>query len=159
MLKRQLVKDISDRMLGLDGILSSFSARTDIAFAIGLLTKRTYDNLNVIRKVRNMFAHEHIDINFADKDVQALCNGFQLPKSAISGLSDAERDAYIDRKLDQKLNEKGGIIDDKERKDIKRTEKTRWKFIRCAVNMQSIILLDGLALVRTQEKVGGIPMW
>jgi hypothetical protein len=36
--------------------LSSFSARIKISYVLGLIDKDTYDDLNLVRRIRNMFA-------------------------------------------------------------------------------------------------------
>ncbi|HLP67648.1 MAG TPA: hypothetical protein VK181_09010 [Rhizobium sp.] len=47
-----------DEIFEPDGPLSTFSAKTKIAFAVGLITKEEADCLNSVRKIRNDFAHK-----------------------------------------------------------------------------------------------------
>lgn len=60
LLQRSLVESPTenDTLFVGNGALSTFSARSDMAFRLGLITKRFLDALNGIRKVRNDFAHE-----------------------------------------------------------------------------------------------------
>jgi len=44
--------------------LVSFSAKVKMAFMIGIISKRAYKNLEYIRKIRNMFAHEASGVTF-----------------------------------------------------------------------------------------------
>lgn len=48
----------SDEIFEPDGPLSTFSAKTKIAFAVGLITKEEAECLNSVRKIRNDFAHK-----------------------------------------------------------------------------------------------------
>jgi hypothetical protein len=53
-----------------DGLLSgreplaSFSARIQACFCLGLISKEAYRDLNIIRKIRNEFAHHAFDVTF-----------------------------------------------------------------------------------------------
>ena len=52
--------------------LGTFSARTDAAFGLHLISKNQYDALNVIREVRNSFSHR-VNCAFDDPDIEKLC--------------------------------------------------------------------------------------
>jgi hypothetical protein len=54
------------------GPLASFSQRIAIAYAFGLISKQRYDDFELIRKIRNHFAHHPMDAKFADTEVQQL---------------------------------------------------------------------------------------
>jgi len=58
--------------------LATFSARTDMAFALGLITEELKHNLYYIRKIRNHFAHHPKVTSFADSHVRNLCSNFSL---------------------------------------------------------------------------------
>ena len=53
-----------DRLFGQYKPLSSFSAKIEIALAIGVIDKRIHANLNLIRLIRNDFAHEVSPLRF-----------------------------------------------------------------------------------------------
>lgn len=160
MLKRRIAKcKETNELLAPNGSLSTFSARITMAFVLGLITKITHDNLNVVRKIRNHFAHHHLDMTFADLGVQSLCHGLQLPKTSLPSLSDEEREKSIDEQIDHAEKMQGEKATAAERKEIKQTEKARWEFVRCIVNLQSHILLDGLSLSHVEVKTKGIPLW
>lgn len=70
-----LCKDSStqDRALfNQNGPLSTFSSKVIIAYRLGLISKKEYDNLNVIRKIRNCFAHDLTVNSFETPDVKQL---------------------------------------------------------------------------------------
>lgn len=50
-----------------NGPLSTFSAKIILAFRLGLISKKEYENITLVRKIRNAFAHD-IKINSFDED-------------------------------------------------------------------------------------------
>jgi len=54
------------------GPLASFSQRIAIGYAFGLIPKKLYDDFDLIRRIRNHFAHHPLDATFADGEVQQL---------------------------------------------------------------------------------------
>lgn len=52
------------------GPLSSFSQRIEISYAFGLIEKSAYEDLHVIRKIRNYFAHHPKDASFDSSPVR-----------------------------------------------------------------------------------------
>jgi len=55
------------------GALGSFSARSDAAYAMGLIPKALYQDLQELGKIRNKFAHHHLSLVFSDPSVAQLC--------------------------------------------------------------------------------------
>lgn len=62
-----LSKDRRKRIL--DGFLSTFSSKITLCYMIGLIAKNECDDLNRIRDIRNRFAHEEENLNFADVEI------------------------------------------------------------------------------------------
>jgi hypothetical protein len=62
----------NDLIDGYNPPLGTFSARADAAFAMGLIGKTEYDEISILRKIRNVFAHD-FRINFEDPEVASLC--------------------------------------------------------------------------------------
>jgi DNA-binding MltR family transcriptional regulator len=60
--------------------LATFAAKIDIAFAIGLLPVHVYEDLKVIKKLRNIFAHEADVLNFESSRVCDICSNLQIAK-------------------------------------------------------------------------------
>jgi DNA-binding MltR family transcriptional regulator len=54
------------------GPLSSMAAKTDICFVLGVLSKSDYDDLNIIRQVRNIFAHSSQAMGFETSSIADL---------------------------------------------------------------------------------------
>jgi len=64
--------DAADKMLeGFNAPLGSFSARTRMAHALGLLTQHQADDLDRIRKIRNEFAHSWEPVSFSNQKIAA----------------------------------------------------------------------------------------
>ena len=55
------------------GPLATFSSRIDLAFVTGLLSQQSQRLLHLIRKIRNDFAHQHLDMSFTDEAIAARC--------------------------------------------------------------------------------------
>ncbi len=72
-----------DELLGSDKNpdtpLSSFGARMKTAYCLGLISKITYQDLLVIKKIRNKFAHKLHGYTFEDQEIIKLCNSLQSP--------------------------------------------------------------------------------
>lgn len=63
------------------GPFSSFSQRISVAYAFGLIEKKTQDNLKAIKDIRNYFAHTPRDVSFDDKALDKLFDRLSISKS------------------------------------------------------------------------------
>ncbi|GAB3663803.1 MltR family transcriptional regulator [Ramlibacter alkalitolerans] len=84
---RSLVKDpqVAGDLFGAMGPLSSFSQRIAVAYAFGFITKEHYENLTLVRRIRNHFAHHPLDVSFATNEVAQLAkrlSSFQVAKDS-----------------------------------------------------------------------------
>jgi Mannitol repressor len=61
--------------------LSTFSAKIDLAFAIGLISKETRQDLHTIRRIRNHFAHRWEDLQFDKQPISDLCSNILAIKT------------------------------------------------------------------------------
>jgi hypothetical protein len=61
-----------------DGIISSFYAKSWLAHALGVFGQETMKDINVIRTIRNLFAHSAASIDFQTPAVSNACV-FGLP--------------------------------------------------------------------------------
>jgi DNA-binding MltR family transcriptional regulator len=55
------------------GLIGQFSARADLAYCLGLISKNYYQDLGFISKIRNSFAHKHLKLDFSDQIVIENC--------------------------------------------------------------------------------------
>jgi hypothetical protein len=60
--------------------LGTFSAKIDMALAIGLFGLKVYHDLTIIREIRNTFAHEMKRITFNTRSIRDMCNNLWIPK-------------------------------------------------------------------------------
>jgi hypothetical protein len=57
LLRKTMIKGADLQLFQPQGPLSSFSAKIELCFSMGLIAKDEYDELHLIRKIRNHFAH------------------------------------------------------------------------------------------------------
>ncbi|MCE7982443.1 MAG: hypothetical protein DYG89_14715 [Caldilinea sp. CFX5] len=77
---RLLCNSATKELFKLSGPMHSFSAKINLAFALGLYGSHVYNDLNLIRKIRNDFAHFEIPINFTTQSISNRCSELWLPK-------------------------------------------------------------------------------
>lgn len=70
----------------------TFNRKIDLAMAIGLITEREFEDLTLIKIVRNKFAHEML-ITFDDPQVQGFCKELTLYKD--NNISDNYDELFI----------------------------------------------------------------
>lgn len=69
------------------GPLSSFSNKIKIAYAIGALSKDARHDLDLIREIRNTFAHSVVQIDFNEAAIARRCRDLKLGSRMIKGNS------------------------------------------------------------------------
>ena len=77
-----------------EGPLSSLFAKIHLGFALGLLDKRTRDNLDIVRRVRNVFAHAPKAVSFRTIPIAKECRKLKLlsvPPTSDDGPIAAQR--------------------------------------------------------------------
>lgn len=57
---------------GFNAPLGTFAARTKAALVIGLIGREQYDDLEILRRVRNSFAHDWQGVSLDRNDIKAL---------------------------------------------------------------------------------------
>ena len=68
----KLNRETRDNLFGDYGTLRDFSAKINVAFALGLVDRQHYKLLTTIRKCRNLFAHSRDLLSFESPEIQAL---------------------------------------------------------------------------------------
>jgi hypothetical protein len=56
---------------GFNAPIGTFSTRIKMAYSLGLITKRQYEDLDRLRRIRNEFAHNWEPVSFADQKIAA----------------------------------------------------------------------------------------
>jgi mannitol operon repressor len=70
-------KESSELLDGANAPLGTFSARIKTAYCLGLITELECRECDIIRRVRNEFAHRLHGLTFEDQEVHDLCNDLQ----------------------------------------------------------------------------------
>lgn len=73
---------------GFNAPLGTLSTRTKAAYAFGLLTKEQYQDIEILRKVRNQFAHNWEGVSLSRNDLQSMIgqlSGYTLDQQPIEG--------------------------------------------------------------------------
>jgi hypothetical protein len=95
LLEARLVQDAKaiKGMLGQLRPLGSFSARIETSYLVGLIGPVCRRDLNLIRAIRNDFAHDHKLVSFQDQPVSSRCR--ELTYSAFIREEGSPRDHFI----------------------------------------------------------------
>lgn len=75
--------------------LSSFSARIDASLAMGQIDAGVHRDLEMVRKIRNLFAHHPMDLDFKDQQVYDQIRATEAFQSVFS--APPERKGTIER--------------------------------------------------------------
>lgn len=66
-------KDVKELVSGFSAPLGTLSARIRMSFGLRLIDEKEYRGMDIIRRIRNHFAHD-LHASFADPKVVSLCN-------------------------------------------------------------------------------------
>lgn len=78
--------------------LGTFSSRIKIGFCLGLITEFELKELQLIRKIRNEFAHQTHGLSFKNEKIAISCNKFfdRMPDAKMKGIERTNRTKFID---------------------------------------------------------------
>ena len=82
-MRRGLSHTMYQRLFTGNGPLTSFYAKIDVAFALGILDENGRADFHFVRDIRNMFAHPRERMDFDHKEIASLLLG--LPKNRRTG--------------------------------------------------------------------------
>lgn len=77
-------RELSDSLFGHRGPVSDFNGKIQIAEAFGFIAPPIASDLQLIRKIRNAFAHAAADIAFVTPEVAAAMRNFAILNAADS---------------------------------------------------------------------------
>jgi hypothetical protein len=75
-LRPELDKDQPQDLFGMMKPLSSFSAKIRLGYGMRLYGERTYHDLDLLRELRNLFAHGPLPLGFDTPDIKAGIDRF-----------------------------------------------------------------------------------
>jgi DNA-binding MltR family transcriptional regulator len=70
---------LDSEIFGFDGPLGTFAAKIKLAYAFGIFGPATHHDLELIRLMRNQFAHCRRPLQFGMPAVRSMCAHLQLP--------------------------------------------------------------------------------
>ena len=79
-MRDDLNSEQKSRLFGFEGAVGTFSAKIIVAYAMKIIGRITYSDLNLIKLLRNEFAHSRRPFNFQTPEVVAVCNELKIPK-------------------------------------------------------------------------------
>ena len=85
-MRGDLSLDETDRLMSFEGPVGSFSAKIRIAHAFDIIGPLVRDDLNLIREIRNAFAHSRIPITFISPEVADACTHLKIPDDPSSSI-------------------------------------------------------------------------
>jgi hypothetical protein len=109
-IKRRLRPDCPAKLFDYDGPVGTFSARIMMGYALNLFGPNTRHDLDLIRTIRNEFAHCQLPLSFDIPEIKAVCDHLLIPDTPARvippylvdiamdvGLADETPDHWTDR--------------------------------------------------------------
>ena len=86
----------SDGLFKNGSSLGDFFSCSRMAYCLGLITTDSFNNLKAIAEIRNLFAHSHLNIDFADDGIMKKCDSLVFPRpwSTWEGLAINSRSRF-----------------------------------------------------------------
>jgi hypothetical protein len=78
-LRPDLTSGLEKDLFDFEGPLGTFSSRINLAYALLIFGEKTKHDLELIRLIRNQFAHCRLPLRFEVPEVSAVCAHLQLP--------------------------------------------------------------------------------
>jgi hypothetical protein len=79
-----LDRDELSSLFGANGIISSFSAKIQMCYAFKIINESQKKKLNIIREIRNAFAHGVLDMSFETDQIHDVCRMLPPPKAQLA---------------------------------------------------------------------------
>ena len=83
--------DTHEALIGREGPLSTFYAKVHLGYAMGLFDSKVRDDLNTIRKVRNVFGHAVLSVGFSVTEIADECASLQTAAIELTDEDKYER--------------------------------------------------------------------
>lgn len=83
-------KQAKELVNGFNAPLGTFSARIKAAYVFGLVRKDGYQTLEILRKIRNRFAHNWDGVSLDRQDIESLINQFSPSRREEYGAGESE---------------------------------------------------------------------
>ena len=90
---RSLTKKEHARLFRGYGPLSSFAAKTDMAYALKMIPKSMFEALNILRRLRNEIAHSEETVDLSHHKIKPL---FEQLSNLEPKISQTDEDIFLD---------------------------------------------------------------
>jgi DNA-binding MltR family transcriptional regulator len=67
------------------GAVGGFATRADLAYCLGLIDKKVYQDLIRVAEIRNLFAHKHLALDFGETTIRGACEKLQAWRVVLMG--------------------------------------------------------------------------
>ncbi len=84
------VKDVVNPLFGGVGPLTTFSSKIKLSYALDLIDDWVYKDMEIVREIRNTFAHQISAADFGDADVFNLTERLVGASHAVTSMSDEQ---------------------------------------------------------------------
>jgi DNA-binding MltR family transcriptional regulator len=88
--------DKDEELFGVERPLGTFGARLKLAYALGLVSKKMYHDMDNLRKIRNAFAHGLRHLTFDTPEIATLVRGMHCAKDLKGYETASVRRIFID---------------------------------------------------------------
>jgi DNA-binding MltR family transcriptional regulator len=86
---------VVNELLGTEKILerplSSFGARINVAYCMGLISRKLYEDLETVKRIRNRFAHKLHNYSFDEEEIVNWCKSLRLAKEITDAIPEFPR--------------------------------------------------------------------
>ncbi len=86
--------DVPTTKILLKGSLRNITARINITYSLGLISRYEFYTLNLLNNIRNKFAHHSHGLTFDTKEIANLCSQIKV-RYKIEGMEEAEVEQFI----------------------------------------------------------------
>jgi mannitol operon repressor len=82
----------TDWLVGMNGPLGTFKSRICLSYSLGIIGENTFKDMEIIRDIRNDFAHKtiienskhlHDNLTFSSQRISSLCFNLSSPQSVL----------------------------------------------------------------------------
>jgi hypothetical protein len=91
------------KLFGINAPVGSFANKITLAYALEIIGDETYTNLELIRGIRNAFAHAKQPIDFDSSQIKDACAFMIVPPITGPELLEKDREPLVGRKRFQKV--------------------------------------------------------
>ncbi|MGM0589243.1 MAG: hypothetical protein ACQETE_12550 [Bacteroidota bacterium] len=117
-----------NKLLDYPGPLSTFSAKSDVAYTVGLIGKNTHQSITILKRIRNKVAHSKGKFRL-EKEKDRLTELIKLGPNMVSSITETASELLI-RDLIERVLSKREEIDDSIKEDYPSNSQEVFNYIK-----------------------------